>query len=129
MKKVKYIVEIEMPDGDYIGPEWLKDDLQDVLDGSEDSGRNKVVNVSIFNPDQGKVLLNLLNEFNDEEERCLVKIGFCKKNGMKLEEEALRYEQDAISRCWLKLQRAIQEIDSYKNANDALNLVQLKIKG
>lgn len=46
MKTIKYIVEIEMPDGDYIGPEWLKDDLQSLYDRDEDAGRIKVVKVT-----------------------------------------------------------------------------------
>lgn len=46
MKTQKYIVEIEMPDDDFIGPSWLKDDLQSLYDRDEDAGRIKVVKVS-----------------------------------------------------------------------------------
>ena len=41
MKKQRYIVEIEMPDGDYISAEWLKEVI--LSDCSvEDPGRQKV---------------------------------------------------------------------------------------
>ena len=41
MKKQRYIVEIEMPDGDFISAEWLKDLIQTDCN-LEDEGRNKV---------------------------------------------------------------------------------------
>ena len=41
MKKQRYIVEIEMPDGDFISAEWLKDLIQKDCD-VEDEGREKI---------------------------------------------------------------------------------------
>jgi len=41
MKKQRYIVEIEMPNGDFISAGWLKDLIQADCD-MEDEGRNKV---------------------------------------------------------------------------------------
>jgi len=41
MKKQRYIVEIEMPEGDFISAGWLKDLIQADCD-VEDSGRQKV---------------------------------------------------------------------------------------
>jgi len=41
MKKQRFIVEIEMPDGDFISAEWLKDLIQCDCD-TEDSDRQKV---------------------------------------------------------------------------------------
>ena len=41
MKKQRYIVEIEMPDGDFISAGWLKDLIQTDCD-VEDEGRKKV---------------------------------------------------------------------------------------
>ena len=41
MKKEKYIVEIEMPDGDSASPTWVRDTLQAEAD-VEDEGRWKV---------------------------------------------------------------------------------------
>lgn len=40
MKTVKYTVEIEMPDGDYISARWLQELIEDI--NIEDSGRYKV---------------------------------------------------------------------------------------
>lgn len=42
MKKQRYIVEIEMPDGDFISAGWLKDLIQTDCD-VEDEGRKKVI--------------------------------------------------------------------------------------
>lgn len=41
MKTQKYIIEIEMPDGDYIGADWLRDLIKSDCD-IEDVGRCKV---------------------------------------------------------------------------------------
>ncbi len=38
MRTQKYIVEIEMPDGDYIGAHFIQDAIQDMCD-VEDEGR------------------------------------------------------------------------------------------
>lgn len=51
MKKQRYIVEIEMPDGDKISPTWLKDLIQSDCD-VEDSGR-QIVSVSEVIESQG----------------------------------------------------------------------------
>ena len=41
MKIQKYIVEIEMPDGDYIGTSFIQDAIQDMCD-IDDEGRDRV---------------------------------------------------------------------------------------
>lgn len=41
MRTQKYIVEIEMPDGDYIGASFIQDAIQDMCD-IEDEGRDRI---------------------------------------------------------------------------------------
>lgn len=42
MKKQQYIVEIEMPDGDFISAGWLKDLIQQDCDNEQNKGRQTV---------------------------------------------------------------------------------------
>lgn len=50
MKTQKYLITIEMPDGDMIGPGWIKDLLEADCD-VEDVGRHKVSVIEIKEPD------------------------------------------------------------------------------
>lgn len=50
MKTQKYLVIIEMPDGDMIGPGWIRDIIQTDCD-VEDAGRQKVSVIEIKDTD------------------------------------------------------------------------------
>lgn len=62
-----------------------------------------------------EILWNLQKEFKQAQQECLMQIGFCNQHGMKLEAQALLYKHDATAQCWLKLCRAIEDIERENN--------------
>ena len=70
MKTQKYLVTIEMPDGDMIGPGWIKDLLEADCD-VEDVGRHKVSVIEIKEPDKSPE-----EELNEEIKKEIIKLPF-----------------------------------------------------
>ena len=56
MKKIKYLVTIEMPDGDMISPGWIQELIQADCD-VENEGRQKVL-VEEIKPHQKSIIVD-----------------------------------------------------------------------
>lgn len=76
MKKQRYIVEIEMPDGDFIHAGWLKDLIQAVCDVEDESRQKVTVQEITLTSNLDEAAEEYSGRFQDEKDKLYAFHGF-----------------------------------------------------
>ena len=59
-----------------------------------------------------EILERLQNTFKDKENKCYADMAFMREHKFKMEEEAIRYKQQAYDDAWLTVWREIDKLNN-----------------
>lgn len=93
MKKQRYIVEIEMPDGDFISAGWLKDIIQTDCDVEDESRKKVTVQETSIPSNLDEAAGEYSERFQDEKDKLYAFHGF-RDGAMWRDSQAQRLSND-----------------------------------